>query len=61
MDQDPGRNVQHVIFSISNPIQFREAVSRLRVLEDAAEDSPLGRERAALELAVSRYLATKDS
>jgi hypothetical protein len=43
---------------ITTPAQFRDAISRLRFLEEAAPDSPLGREREAWELAISRYIAT---
>lgn len=42
---------------IETPEQFREALERLRFLECEAEDSPRGRERAELELSISRYLA----
>ena len=61
MDQDEGRDaVPGVLFVISNATQFREAVSRLRFLENVRKDSPLGRERDAVELAVSRYLACSE-
>ncbi len=45
---------------ISTATQFREAISRLRFLERSATHSSLGRERAVLELAISRYLATRE-
>lgn len=41
---------------VSTDREYREALSRIRVLEDAKAKSPEGREREALELAVSRYL-----
>ncbi len=57
MDQESGHDAVHrVVFIISTATQYREAISRLRFLESAAKDSPIGRERDALELAVSRYL-----
>jgi hypothetical protein len=46
--------------TITNPHQFREALARVRVLEDAPDKSPKGQERIALELAISRYLATQE-
>jgi hypothetical protein len=61
MDQDTSRDdVHRMIFLISNAIQLREAISRLRLLENASKESSLGRERDALELAVSRYLVLKE-
>lgn len=42
---------------LSTSRQYREALSRIRVLEDARANSPEGRERCALELAVSRNLS----
>jgi hypothetical protein len=45
---------------ITNPVQFREALSRLRELERSPSGSVLGRERTALELAVSRYLSCRE-
>lgn len=56
MDQDVSQE-QGNLFVIQNARQLREAISRLRLLENAATNSSLGRERAALEVAVSRYLA----
>jgi hypothetical protein len=47
--------------TISNAHQFREALARLRMLEKAADGSPERRERAQLELAVSRFLAEAPS
>lgn len=41
---------------ISSSHEFREALSRIRILEGSARDSEERREREALELAVSRYL-----
>ena len=61
MEQDAGCDVTHrVVFVISNPAQFRDAITRLRFLENMATDSTLGHERDALELAVSRYLALRE-
>ena len=45
---------------VTNPHQFREALARVRVLEDAPAKSPRGQERVALELAISRYLASQE-
>jgi hypothetical protein len=57
VDQDSGRDDVHcTFFVISNATQYREAISRLRMLEGAAKHSSLGDERDTLELAVSRYL-----
>ncbi len=56
MNQDVNR-AQTDVFVIANPTQFREALARLRYLEKSAKGSSLARERDALELAVSRYLA----
>lgn len=53
-------HAHRMIFVISNAIQLREAISRLRFLENASKDSSLGRERDALELAVSRYLVLRE-
>lgn len=53
--QSPG-----AIARITTSTQFREALSRLRLLEQSPSESTLGRERAELERAVSRYLATSD-
>jgi hypothetical protein len=58
MGQATDQNLQCVDFAITTGTQFREALARLRFLEKAAEQSSLGRERASLELAISRYLAT---
>jgi hypothetical protein len=51
--------LQCVDFAIANSDQFREALARLRLLENSAEHSSLGRERASLELALSRYLSSR--
>lgn len=57
MDQDAGRDdVHRTFFVISNATQYREAISRLRILEHAAKHSSLADERDTLELAGSRYL-----
>jgi hypothetical protein len=44
-----------------NPVttnhQFREALARIRVLEGVKSNTAEGRERAALEIAVSRFLS----
>lgn len=47
-------------FEITNPVQFRETLSRLRELERSPSGSTLGKERTALELAVSRYLSRRE-
>lgn len=59
MSQDDNGNVKRLFFRIASPSQFRSAIARLRLLEDAPDQSPLGRERDALEIAVSRYLVRK--
>lgn len=43
---------------IETAAELREALERLRRIEIADEDSPRGRERAELELAICRYLAS---
>lgn len=48
------------IFQVTTSAQFREALSRLRSLEQAPSNSSLGKERIALELAISRYLAKRE-
>ncbi|KRD99990.1 hypothetical protein ASE63_10870 [Bosea sp. Root381] len=61
MLQDAGHdNASKVIIQITSTAQFRQALARLRFLENSATNSTLGRERAALELAVSRYLACRE-
>lgn len=60
MRQSAVSPLQCVDFAITNSDQFREAVARLRLLENAAEHSSLGRERASLELAISRYLTSRE-
>lgn len=60
MRQSSGRQFQCVDFAITNPRQLREALDRLRLLEKASEGSSLGRERASLELAVARYLSSRE-
>lgn len=60
MRQRIGQRLQCIDFPITSPDQFREALERLRFLEKAAEGSSLGRERASLELAVSRYLSSRE-
>jgi hypothetical protein len=60
MRQSTGHSLQCVDFAITSTDQFRQAVARLRFLEKAAEQSSLGRERASLELAVSRYLLSRE-
>ena len=60
MRQTSNRQFQCVDFAITTPEQFREALDRLRFLEKAAEKSSLGRERDSLELAVARYLSTRE-
>lgn len=51
-DNDDVRYFLHV----STSHEYREALSRIRVLDGAKRASPEGREREALELAVSRFL-----
>jgi hypothetical protein len=60
MRQSTAQRLQCVDFAITNSKQLREAVARLRLLENAAEQSSLGRERASLELAISRYLTSRE-
>lgn len=60
MRQNTGHGLQCVDFAITSTDQFREALARLRFLEKAAEQSSLGRERASLELALSRYLSCRE-
>lgn len=43
---------------IETPEQFRDALERLRHIEIETDDSPRGRERAALELRICQYLAS---
>lgn len=45
---------------ISTPAQFQQALQRFRSLDPASPDVPLGLERAALEVAISRFLADID-
>jgi hypothetical protein len=42
---------------VSTNHQFREALARIRVLEGVKANSTEGRERAVLEIAVSRFLS----
>ncbi|HEV7335999.1 MAG TPA: hypothetical protein VGO06_08515 [Bosea sp. (in: a-proteobacteria)] len=58
-DQDADRD-SIPSHAVTNPHQFREALARVRVLEDAPANSLRGQERVTLELAISRYLATQD-
>ncbi len=51
--------LRNPVVEISTAREFREAITRLRFLEGAAEKSSLGRERAALELAVAAYLIAR--
>lgn len=53
----------HAILSvrpIETAAELREALERLRRLEIAGQESPRGRERAELELAICRYLASRE-
>lgn len=62
MDQDAGQDVvQYLHFQITSAVSFRAALARLRLLEGAKANTSAGRERDALELAVSRYLAKLES
>lgn len=60
MDDQQADRDAFLFFRISNAHQFREALARARVLDRARADSPEGQERAALELAISRYLAAAE-
>lgn len=60
MRQSTGHGLQCVDFNITTTDQFRQAMARLRFLENAAENSSLGRERASLELAITRYLSSRE-
>lgn len=60
MDELKSDHVAFILFRISNPFQYRAALARLRVLEDAPANSSMARERYQLEIAVSRYLAMGD-
>jgi len=53
--------LQTLKIEVTNSTQFREALARLRYLERSPSGTALGRERVALELAVSRYLACRES
>ncbi|HEV7321765.1 MAG TPA: hypothetical protein VGO04_24435 [Ensifer sp.] len=44
-------------FTVTNSMQFREALARLRMLAAAQDSSTATMERDAWELAVSRYIA----
>ncbi|KRE11192.1 hypothetical protein ASE63_21010 [Bosea sp. Root381] len=55
-NQGSGRNDVQYFFLISSEHGYREALSRIRVLDGAKAKSPEEHERDALELAVSRYL-----
>jgi hypothetical protein len=48
------------LIRISTPHEFRTALQRIRNLEPAPATSAAGLERAALEIAISRYLALQE-
>lgn len=57
MNDPTADRIAFLIFQVSNAAQYRAALARLRVIENAPANSPMAQERARLELAVSRYLA----
>lgn len=58
-DADQFDALRDPVVDITTAEQFREAVTRLRFLESAAQSSSLGRQRAALERAVASYLISR--
>ena len=55
-NQEAHRDDVRYFLQVSTDHEFREALSRIRLLDGAKAKSPEGREREAWELAVSRYM-----
>jgi hypothetical protein len=59
-EADRRDDVQYIL-RVSTAHEYREALSRIRILDGAKPASHEGREREALELAVSRYLMSAEN
>lgn len=51
------RPVEAPLIRVTTAWEYRAALSRVRMLEDAPADTAAGLERASLELAISRFLS----